>query len=646
MKRVIFLCTIIATLILSATAQAGICGGEGQVACLWGCNSGLAVRADLLCHAECGGNGEAACGLLPVVVCDQGNTINPNKLTHCIECGGEDQWMCVNLVTGDRPCDYPWLAPELAGLLVYKCREAWYAAEPDCDCDVPVEQQPDRGPVYGIADTHAHQFANMAFGGAMLWGKPYDERGINAALAWGDFTWDFATAWGFEDLPVRTIPNLFLGSPVHFDPGAELTSLITEEGGHFFSFDGGDSFLEWPRWSSTLHQQMYHRWLERAYRGGLRMMVMLTVNNEVICGLPIALKRVIGGGLLDPDVNCDDMYTVDQQLAEVKRMEQYIDRKNDGVVNGNGWYRIVKSPYEARLAIREGKMAVVLGIEGDALFGCETDGNCDPAKISSELNRYYNKGVRHLFPIHLYNNEFGGSAIYNWLWPYVSPLATSNLMPVINCEVVKNEILTWGPLKDEDAVYEFEVFAVDWFIDILKAVPGYTVPSFIETTTGHCNYLGLTEDGQYAVKAMMDKKMVIDVDHLSLAALNEVLWEAQVRDYPLISGHSFLFERPLTEHGKPTPASEGHRTSLQIEILRDLGGMVAPLNPRKSGSTTRDYVHMYRYAVDKMKKSDDDRYPGIAYASDWGAMFLQTAPRCPNPSDCDIQSAPVPRGPR
>jgi hypothetical protein len=31
MKRVIFLCTIIATLILSATAQAAICGGEGRL---------------------------------------------------------------------------------------------------------------------------------------------------------------------------------------------------------------------------------------------------------------------------------------------------------------------------------------------------------------------------------------------------------------------------------------------------------------------------------------------------------------------------------------------------------------------------------------------------------------------------------------
>lgn len=613
MKKILFLCTIITALVLSAsTAVADVdCGGDGEIACF-------------------------------PLICDAGNTIDPDNVLYCTACGGKDQWMCVNLVNPTLPCDDPWLRPEnVPFTLLFKCREAWHADEPDCDCTAVAETQPDRGPVYGIADTHAHQFSNMAFGGAILWGKPFDYRGINAALAHGDFTWDFKTAWGFSDLPVLTLVDPFLGFPVHFDPGAELTSLILEEGGHFFAFDGADSFQKWPRWSSTLHQQMYHRWLKRAYLGGLRLMVMLTVNNEVICGLPFTLKRVVGGGLLDPEVNCDDMYTVDQQLAEVKKMEQFIDLENDNMLDGDGWYKIVKSPYEARTAIREGKMAVVLGIEVDGLFGCETTGNCDPAKISSELNSYYNKGVRHLFPVHLYNNEFGGSAIYNWLWPYVSPLATSNLMPVIDCGFVKDSILTWGPLLDEDAEYEFEVFAVEWILDALEAaVPFFERPSFLSTTTGHCNYLGLTDDGWHAVTAMMDKKMVIDIDHLSLAALNEVLWEAQQRDYPLISGHSFLFERPLTEHGKASPGSEGHRTRLQIEILRDLGGMVAPLNPRKSGSTTRDYVHMYRYAVDKMKKSEDDEYPGIAYASDWGAMYLQTAPRCADPNDCGPQSAP------
>jgi hypothetical protein len=46
---------------------------------------------------------------------------------------------------------------------------------------------------------------------------------------------------------------------------------------------------------------------------------MLTVNNEVVCGLPISLKRVVGGGLLDPEVNCDDMYTVTSSLPKSRK---------------------------------------------------------------------------------------------------------------------------------------------------------------------------------------------------------------------------------------------------------------------------------------------------------------------------------------
>ena len=70
MKRIIFLCTIITVLMLSAAAQArtcapvvGCCGGEGDVACVWGCDSGLQLNAELIpkCTAYCGGHNEIAC---------------------------------------------------------------------------------------------------------------------------------------------------------------------------------------------------------------------------------------------------------------------------------------------------------------------------------------------------------------------------------------------------------------------------------------------------------------------------------------------------------------------------------------------------------------------------------------------------------
>ena len=42
-------------------------------------------------------------------------------------------------------------------------------------------------------------------------------------------------------------------------------------------------YNHWPHWTSTTHQKMYYRWLERAYRGGLRLMVELAVTNSALC---------------------------------------------------------------------------------------------------------------------------------------------------------------------------------------------------------------------------------------------------------------------------------------------------------------------------------------------------------------------------
>lgn len=41
--------------------------------------------------------------------------------------------------------------------------------------------------------------------------------------------------------------------------------------------------------------------------------------------------------------------------------------------------------------------------------------------------------------------------------------------------------------------------------------------------TSDCNKKGLTTDGAILLDALMDAKMIIDVDHLSLKALNQVL---------------------------------------------------------------------------------------------------------------------------
>lgn len=500
--------------------------------------------------------------------------------------------------------------------------------EPDCSCDGVVEQQPPWGPVRGIADTHTHQFSNLAFGGALLWGKPYDERGrgIRAALAGCDFTKEFVL-WRGDHL---TLPTRH-GYPVHKSMTGRLISLIMGEGWEH-SAHGWRSFDAWPRWNTTLHQQMYYRWLERAYKGGLRLMVMLAVNNEVICKLHRQRYKFRF---------CDDMTTVDEQIRAAKNLEKFIDAKFGG--KGKGWYRIVKTPHAARRAIRKGQMAVVLGIEADALFGCKPNSTCEDENIRIQLERYYKMGVRHIFPVHLHDNLFSGAALYYWLWPIANRIATGTDMNPVECASLEDSLELLGMSDYNWNIFDDikQEFVMDDFEDLLSEA-GISAPEINwRDIDYHCNNKGLTDKGEVLINAMMDQKMIIDVDHLSLLALDKVLQIALARDYPVISSHTFLFDRPLTEWGKYDMRSEAHRTKEQIEIIRDLGGIVAPLNPRKEGSSTQNYVEMYRYIKEIMQDGPyGSEYPGIAFASDWGALFEQTAPRCPDTEKCDASDYP------
>ena len=48
---------------------------------------------------------------------------------------------------------------------------------------------------------------------------------------------------------------------------------------------GWPTFKDWPHPESLTHEQSYWRWLERAWRGGLRVYVNLFVENRILCEL-------------------------------------------------------------------------------------------------------------------------------------------------------------------------------------------------------------------------------------------------------------------------------------------------------------------------------------------------------------------------
>jgi microsomal dipeptidase-like Zn-dependent dipeptidase len=162
----------------------------------------------------------------------------------------------------------------------------------------------------------------------------------------------------------------------------------------FHAVGGTGPFDGWPKYNSSTHQQMYHTWVKRAYEGGVRLMVMFAIKSEALC---LSQKQRAGW-------DCDDMKAVDRQIQAAKDFEWAMDWLDDGLINGSGWYRIAYSPQQARQIIRDGKMAVVLGIEVDSLFNCKFGRPCLKEYREEQLRKYYNLGVRHLFPIHHYDN--------------------------------------------------------------------------------------------------------------------------------------------------------------------------------------------------------------------------------------------------
>src|SRR3984957_190337 len=106
----------------------------------------------------------------------------------------------------------------------------------------------------------------------------------------------------------------------------------------------------------------------------------------------------------------NNMASVHIQAAALYALQNYIDAQSGGP--GKGWFRIVTNPFQARQVINEGKLAVIEGIEVSRIFGCGESGGvpqCNESQIDAGLKEVHDLGVRTFFPIHEFNNAFGGT---------------------------------------------------------------------------------------------------------------------------------------------------------------------------------------------------------------------------------------------
>ncbi len=324
------------------------------------------------------------------------------------------------------------------------------------------------------------------------------------------------------------IRHLFL-SKFAVGNGAQDLSSIADA----FGFPG---FPNWPRSNDILHQQMWIEWIRRAHDGGLRVMLADAGNST------IAAKGSMGN---TPN---DDKSIVDKEISQMKVL----------ATRNASFMEIAYSSADLRRIVGQDKLAIIIGAEvddpGSFVFSHQTPA---ASAVTAEIKRLYAEGVRHIFPVHITDNYFGGTAIYvsdfwranKWQWGQFWDLICAQ----------PQDFVTFVPTAGVDLVQ-------DAFLGIVGVQPIPSCPAGI----GVVNRRGLQNLGKTAITTMMQLGMLIDIDHMSQQTANDTIaFTANTAGgaYPLLSSHNGM-RQPNGMN------DEKSRTSAQYQELARRGGIV------------------------------------------------------------------------
>ncbi|MEM7360732.1 MAG: membrane dipeptidase [Pseudomonadota bacterium] len=457
--------------------------------------------------------------------------------------------------------------------------------------------------IRGFVDAHTHISSFEMIGGRLVHGKTFHPLGVEYALSDGR----------------ETHGNL-----------QSLISLLTPTIDD--STKGWPDFYAWPNRDATSYTGYYHKWIERAYLSGQRMMVTYMTGLQILCD-------IYTDPVLNPAKSCDTIDTVNRQIDFLYQLEDYIDAQFGG--RGNGFFRIVTSPEQARRTIEDGKLAVVLGVEISEVLDCGLkDKNCNESKIESGLQQLYKKGVRVMFPGHKVDNQLTG-VVYETFPVDVANVASSgSWFDVGECRDgslnpqnqdhtssllfgtiggVINDVSNYRPRFLRKLAPE-GILALLWEKLGQGELPEYPdYPYLAEHEHGDdedlvlpCNTRGLTRKGAYLVNRMIDLGMIIDIDHLSDKSANTVLDIAETRNFSsIVSSHSYLHA--------DEPVRGGLGNSMR-RILH-LGGFVSPMSNRNS----TELGDLISHIAEEIEKTN--YIVGIGIGTDMSGFATQAPPR-------------------
>ncbi|WP_307530917.1 galactose-binding domain-containing protein [Streptomyces umbrinus] len=435
-------------------------------------------------------------------------------------------------------------------------------ARPAPDSQIGVTGEPfkgtnSQGEVRGFVDAHNHIMANEGFGGRLICGKPFSDAGVAAALK---------------------------DCPEHYPDGSlAIFDFITNGGDGKHDPDGWPTFKDWPAYDSLTHQQNYYAWVERAWRGGQRVLVNDLVTNGVICSVYPFKDR-----------SCDEMTSIRLQAKLTYDMQAYIDKMYGGT--GKGWFRIVTDSEQARTVIEQGKLAVILGVETSEPFGCKQIldiAQCDKDDIDAGLDELYDLGVRSMFLCHKFDNALCGVRFDE-----------GGLGTAINVGQFLSTGTFWQTEKCTGPQHDNPIGGAAAPSAEEELPAGVEVPSYDDDA--QCNKRGLTELGEYAVRGMMQRKMMLEVDHMSVKATGRVLDIFESESYPgVLSSHSWM-DLNWTER------------------VYGLGGFIAQYMHGSEGFSAE---------ADRTKALRDKYDVGYGYGTDMNGVGGWPAPRGANASN-------------
>jgi hypothetical protein len=346
---------------------------------------------------------------------------------------------------------------------------------------------------------HAHITAFEFFGGDWHCGRPWSPYGAPTAL------------------PASCAP---------YQQGAngEVESFLDFGGANRPSdMHGWPTFRRWPSPTSLAEEGDYWTGIERAWKAGLRVLVTNLVDNEALCSL--MTKRH------NP---CNDMASVHIQSRDLYALQDYIDAQSGGP--GKGFFRVVTNPFQARQVINSGKLAVVEGIEVSRIFGCGEHYNrpeCGQPQVDAGLKEMRKLGVRTFFPVHEFDNAFGGtkgiSGETGQLVNAGNRLETGSYWTMQPC-----------PAQDQDA--EQVTTPPTGALAQLFNGPASSLlggnPAPVYGPGPQCNTRGLTDLGAYLIRRMIKQHILIQTDHMSSkTAAGAIAIAEQQRYAGVVSAH-------------------------------------------------------------------------------------------------------------